>query len=165
MKAVKNMLRIRKYDPAQDEGALRELLLELLDFEKSVESEWPSGPEIIEPYFRWMMKHCRDYSEEIFVADEDGNVLGFITVLGRFLPIDPDEYPKEYAFISELLVHKPHRGRGLGHQLIAEAEKYALQQGVSTIRLEATANNTLARKFYTRAGFRELVVEYFKRLR
>jgi ribosomal protein S18 acetylase RimI-like enzyme len=158
------MIQIRQYNPLHDEQVLKNLLLELLDFEKQVEPEWPSGAEIIGPYFDWMMKRCLEQSGRIFMADEDGRVLGFVTVLGRVLPPDPDEYPRPYAFISELIVNSDHRGRGLGKMLITQAETYASEMGVAAIRLEASAGNSRGRSFYSRTGYRELVVELFKKL-
>jgi ribosomal protein S18 acetylase RimI-like enzyme len=158
------MLEIRKYRPRRDKPAVRELLAELLDSERAAEPEWPAAQEIIEPYFKWMIQRCRDYSGEILVAEENGKIMGFVTVLGRIMPADPDEYHKEFALISELIVHGPYRGRGLGRQLISAAEEYACQNGVSSIRLEASAGNTRGRQFYTKAGYREMVIEYFKKL-
>lgn len=158
------MLKIRPYNPRRDKQVIKNLLVELLDSEKAVEPEWPSGVEIIEPYFNWMLRRSRKFSGAIFVADDDGQVIGFISVLGRAIPTDPDEYPREYALISDLIVHGPYRSQGIGRQLINVAEDYARQCGVSTIRLEASAGNTRGRQFYTRSGYRELVIEYFKKL-
>lgn len=158
------MLKIRQYNPRCDKKAVVDLLSELLDSEKSVEPEWPAASDIIGPYFSWMLRRCRKYSGQILVAEEGGQVIGFITVLGRVLPADPDEYSREYAFISELIVHRPYRSCGLGRKLITAAEEYAREQGVSSIRLEASAGNTRGRQFYTKTGYRELVVEYFKKL-
>jgi len=159
-----NMLKIRLYEARRDKKAVRALLEELLDSEKAVEPEWPAANEITELYFRRMMRLRRKHAGEILVAEDDGQVIGFITVLGRVLPTLPDEYPKEYAKITELIVHEPYRGRGTGRKLIAAAEDFARQSGVSSIRLEASAGNARGRQFYTGAGYRELVVEFFKKI-
>ena len=158
------MLTIREYDPDLHRKAVRVLLIELLDSEKAAEPEWPSGREIAGPYFRWMMRRSRKYSGKILVAEEEGRVIGFVSVLGRILPADPDEYKKEYALITDLVVSEPFRSRGVGRRLISLAEQYARDRGVNTIRLQATAGNHRGRRFYAAVGYRELVVELFKKL-
>jgi GNAT superfamily N-acetyltransferase len=158
------MLSFRAYDPRLHKTAVRGLLIELLDSEKAAEPEWPAGLEIIEPYFRWMMRRCRRYSGRIFVAEDEGRVIGFVAVLGRILPADPDEYKKEYALITDLVVSAPFRSRGIGRQLIGLAEQYARECGAGTVRLQASAGNRRGRRFYAEAGYRELVVELIKTL-
>ncbi len=46
-----------------------------------------------------MMKRCRKHSGKVFVCEEDGRVVGFVTVLTNDLPVEPDEYMVYYAMI------------------------------------------------------------------
>jgi len=157
------MLQIRAYKPRRDREAVRNLLRELLSSEKEKESEWPAPDEIFELYYNRMMKLCRKHAGKIFIADEGGEVAGFVTVLGNVLPSYPDEYPLQYAKITELVVNRSYQNRGIGRRLIAAAESYARQRGVSSIRLEASGANSEGRRFYTREGYRELVIEFIKK--
>jgi GNAT superfamily N-acetyltransferase len=159
-----NMIKIREYFPRKDRFVVKNLLAELLDFEKEIEAEWPSAGEIIEPYFRYMLARCRKYSGTILVAEDVGKVIGFISVWAKMKPVSPSDSQEERAFISDFFVRQPYRSRGVGRLLIARAEEFARQKGVSGIRLWASAGNLRGRQFYRRAGYRELLVEYFKKL-
>ena len=46
------------------------------------------------------------------------------------------------------------RGRGIGRALVAEAEKWAREKGLETLRLRANAVRTEAHKFYLGLGFK-----------
>ena len=56
------------------------------------------------------------------------------------------------AHVSELWVSHAHRGRGLGSQLLNEAESLAKDQGCNRIHLET--RNLRAKALYERLGFR-----------
>ncbi len=106
------MASIREYNPRIDKKAVIALIMELQDSEKSFNPRLPSGVEVAKPYFAWMMKRCQKYDGKIFVAEEEGEVIGFISVFGRMKYTDPDDYPHDYPFVEDLVVHAPYRGRG-----------------------------------------------------
>ncbi|MBI2868981.1 MAG: GNAT family N-acetyltransferase [Chloroflexi bacterium] len=112
----------RRFDHERDTDAVYRLIIELQDFERERDSGLPSGGEIVELYFQWMMARCRQHGGRLYVGEEDGRVAGFVTVLSKDLPIEPDEYPVPYAMITELIVERRYRGRGLGKLLLEHAE-------------------------------------------
>jgi ribosomal protein S18 acetylase RimI-like enzyme len=158
------MIEIREYDPRRDRPSVKSLLLELFDLEKEVEPEWPSASEVIEPYFRYMLARCRKFEGTIFVAEDAGKVIGFISIWGKMKPNNPGDSQKERAFISDFVVHKPYRNRGIGPRLMAQAEEFARRKGVTNVRLYASGGNVRGRQYYKRQGYRELIVEFFKKL-
>jgi ribosomal protein S18 acetylase RimI-like enzyme len=111
-----------------------------------------------------MMKRCRKYSGKVFIAEDEGQAVGFITVLGRMKYTDPDDYPHEYALIEDLIVHVTHRGRGIGRQLLSRAEDFAREIDIASLQLEVTAANFRARNIYNLAGFQEAGLELEKKL-
>lgn len=158
------MATIREYNSKIDKKAVITLIQELQDSEKTFDARIPTGAEIAEPYFEWMIKRCRKYYGKIFIAEEEGNIIGFMTVLGRMKYTDPDDYPHEYALIEDLIIHAPFRRRGLGYRLLLKAEEYARAMRVFSLQLEVTAANTNARKLYNLAGFKESWIELEKKL-
>ncbi|MDD5702169.1 MAG: GNAT family N-acetyltransferase [Dehalococcoidales bacterium] len=158
------MAAIREYNSKKDKKAVIDLIKELQDAEKTFDPRIPTGAEVAVPYFAWMMKRCRKYSGKLFIAEDDGNVIGFISVLGRVKYTDPDDYPHEYALIEELVVRAPYRGRGLGRQLLSKAEEYVRGIGSLSLQLEVTAANSQARRLYKSAGFQEAWIELEKKL-
>lgn len=76
---------------------------------------------------------------EMFVAREDGNVVGAVALEGAA----PD------ALLRSLVVAGAYRGRGLGRALVAHAEREASARGVRTLHLLTTT----AAAFFEREGY------------
>ena len=155
---------IREYNSKTDKKAVIALVKELQDSEKTFDPRIPPGVEVAESYFIWMMKRCQKYSGKLFIAEEEGNAIGFISVLSRMKYSDPDDYAHEYALIEDLIVHAPYRGRGIGSKLLSKAEKYVREEGILRLQLEVTAANSKARRLYNIAGFQEAWIELEKKL-
>jgi predicted GNAT family N-acyltransferase len=78
-----------------------------------------------------------------FVAVEDGRVVGTCRVLIR----------GGVARLGRMAVEPHARGRGLGRQLLEEAERGALEAGATLVRLHAQA---AAVSLYARGGYAEV---------
>ena len=77
---------------------------------------WPSREEILTRYF----KDQESGEREVLVADVEGAVAGYITILpsakhGPFAEVYPE--------LSDFNVFEPFRNQGIGNQLLEEAEK------------------------------------------
>ncbi|NLG36599.1 MAG: GNAT family N-acetyltransferase [Clostridiales bacterium] len=57
-----------------------------------------------------------------------------------------------YAFIEDIAVSEPERGRGIGTALMSRAAEWAKERGLGGIMLETQDNNVLACRFYRRQG-------------
>ena len=55
--------------------------------------------------------------------------------------------------VHDLVVDGAHRSRGIGTQLLAEAERRALERGACKLTLEVHETNTGAKRLYERFGF------------
>ena len=73
------------------------------------------------------------------VADVDGEVAGFVMVIG-------DE-------VEQVFVDREHRGTGLAGLLLAEAERQVASAGHDVAWLAVVAGNARARRFYERCGW------------
>ncbi len=69
------------------------------------------------------------------------------TVTVQFSQSFPDE-----GFITSLSVHKSKRNKGYGNMLLAEAEKYALENGVTQTALRCDPNSWVI-EWYKRHGY------------
>lgn len=76
-----------------------------------------------------------------------GGVTANLMLNGR-IPTAPD-----LVYIEALAVAVPHRGRGIGSYLLADAEAWARDRGRSRLALHVLASNTGARRLYDRTGF------------
>jgi ribosomal protein S18 acetylase RimI-like enzyme len=81
--------------------------------------------------------------ENVFVAEVDEKVAGFVA-------LDPRG---EAVVIDHLLVAVGHEGEGIGHQLLAWAEGWAISSGARSLQVTVEEENARALDFYRRCGF------------
>ena len=67
------------------------------------------------------------------------------------------------AHITNIAVIPTYQNKGLGKQLLAEAEMFARQHGCQTMSLEVRISNSGAQRLYTTFGYttRQVLTEYY----
>ena len=98
--------------------------------------------------------------ETLYLAERDGQALGFITL--RLLPQICDPVP--YAEVWELYIDAPYRRQGVGQQLIDHVEAIARQAGAEQLVLVTNLKNSNAQHFYRAAGFEQVYMSFRKKL-
>lgn len=146
---------IIEYDSKYDED-IKDLLLELQKHIVSIDKE---GYNIItdsyrEEYFKKTMNEVSKYEGKILLYEEENKVQGLIVSL-----IENDEM-EEYSFkapkrgrISELVVSKNVRNKGIGSKLLNCMTDYLKSVGCKSILIGVFAYNDNAVKFYQKNGY------------
>ena len=92
--------------------------------------------------------------DAVFVAESAGGdggvVTGWIHVIERHLLEAPP-----FCEIMGLVVDESARGRGVGAELTAAAERWAIGRGVGVMRVRSNVVRERAHAFYVRNGYRE----------
>lgn len=83
-----------------------------------------------------------------WVAEGDGAVVGWVHVHR----VDGFQSPP-YAEIRGLVVTEHMRRAGVGRTLMSAAEAWALEHGLTTLRLRSRETRTHAHRFYLRLGY------------
>jgi len=91
---------------------------------------------------------CAANPSGLFVAEEDGKILGFITTL-----LDRQALKGR---IPNLAVAASARGRGIGRRLISHALDYFRREGMTFAMIETMANNEAGQHLYPSCGFVEI---------
>lgn len=92
-----------------------------------------------------VLKHQGDL---LFHCDDNGTVTCAVEV------VKVQWYQAE---IKHLSVHPDHKRKGLGRQLLAEAETKAAESGASVAQCTVRDNNTLSIKLFLSSGYRHAV--------
>ena len=155
---------VREYDRNADFEGIRSCLIELQDFERQIDRRKPTGDEIASACISDALSKCAECHGRILVADEEGEIAGYATVLAKVRSDALDDGDLEYAYLADLVVRAAYRGRGIGRELIAMAETYARDAGAKWLRVCVLAKNEGARRLYNTSGFSELYVDLEKDL-
>lgn len=116
---------------------------------------YPSGPsDIVERLGRFPAPHSR-----VIVADSGGEVVGFIAVhaLSRF------EHSDRIIRIMALVVDAGVRERGVGRQLMEEAERLGRELGAAFAEVTAGHHRPDARRLYEDLGYDGSVAAYLRK--
>jgi len=94
-------------------------------------------------------------SHRLLVAEENGAVIGAIA----FGCYEQLRLPSPCCHIDTLVVDEAHRGKGIGKQLVALAEKYATEQGATMVELIAANHRRKdgTHAFYEALGYKDHV--------
>lgn len=161
--APAHMIDIREYNPAADYPALRACFVDLQSWERRFEPSMPEPEEAADPYLADMLDRCAASCGRVFIAEAAGVVMGFVCVLAKVMP-DLDDGREPYSHVSDLVVRTAHRGRGTGRLLLAQAEAFARETGVSQLKVGVLVRNERAHDLYRSCGFRDYSVQLVKSL-
>jgi ribosomal protein S18 acetylase RimI-like enzyme len=148
----------------EDLPALRLCLAELQNCERGLDPRLPPGAAIADAYLELLFHRCRQFNGRVFVAEVEGRVVGYVSVLGAYRSDEPDDDPAPLAYVADLVVLPEQRGHGWGRALLRKAEEYAASCGRSSLRLSVKAGNQQARTLYAGGGYSEYEIELEKRL-
>ena len=93
--------------------------------------------------------------QELFVADDAGEVCGFALAQDLATPPYDCVIPYRYAYLMDLCVDERHRNGGVGALLMESVKSWARGRGLRYVELCALAQNEGAVRFYRRNGFAE----------
>ena len=84
----------------------------------------------------------------IIVAEQDGTLVGQITVVGSLLA------RKRHTAYIVIGIKQEYTGQGLGSKLFSAVEDWCKEKGVHRLELTVMQHNTAALRLYEKAGFR-----------
>ena len=141
---------IRAYQPA-DQEQVEQCIIALQDFERALEPDRVEGASIARRYLLDLLETCQKQSGQLFVADVDDRVVGFVCV---WMEPEPESYLTSLAnsaSISDMVVLPAYRRHALGRTLLGRAEEFAVQQGARALRINVLARNAGAWVLYLKA--------------
>jgi ribosomal protein S18 acetylase RimI-like enzyme len=149
---------------ATDLPGVRACFIELQEGERALDPRLPPGASIVDAYLEGLFRRCAEQAGRLFVSEERGQVIGFVSVLGACVSDAPDDDAAPFAYVDDLVVLPGYRHRGHRRALLEGAEAYATASGRPSLRLRVKGGNEPARSFYARAGYAEYELELEKRL-
>jgi len=165
---------IRLFHP-KDRAAIDELVANLHAHFAQVDSTAESLPFAnlrgAHDYMQRMIDDSEDMDGAIYVAEENGQVVGFIQGViidhqpGQDAIFDAVHAPRKDGWIGLLYVKPEQRGSGIGRALMDEMKRYFQSKNCDTLRLKVLSGNQHAIAFYKKYGFTAHEVEMAKKLK
>ncbi|MBI3973363.1 MAG: GNAT family N-acetyltransferase [Chloroflexi bacterium] len=142
-------VRIRRCRP-EDAERIKAITIEGFEpvsIEAAIDRRWPGLLPVTwgERKWRAMQPDLAKRPEGCFVAEVDGEVVGYITTT----------LVLEHAVgrIPDLAVDANVRGLGIGRRLLERALAYFREQGLKVARIETLGHNEIGRHLYPSVGF------------
>lgn len=133
-------IRVRAFDPAEDEQAAYEAGME------AFEDHWEFVREPFDKWRAWMVEHPRFDPTLWFLAEDGAQIAGFC-LCGVHASGD-----RSFGYVFSLAVRRPWRKRGLGLALLHHAFREFRNRGMTRAGLDVDAENlTGAVRLYERA--------------
>ncbi|NTU74824.1 MAG: GNAT family N-acetyltransferase [Anaerolineaceae bacterium] len=123
--------------------------------------EAPGGQARPREYF---LELIHDLDAGFFVADQAGELQGFVHVIIQQTPDLSIIVPRLVAKVDNLGVREGQRGKGIGRTLMEHAEHWAKEKGAVDIELNVYEFNIHAQRLYQRMGYQVLSKRMGKRM-
>ena len=91
---------------------------------------------------------------DIFVAEFDNAIIGFIHVEEDKTPPFPSVVQHNYACIVDFYVLAEYRKRGVGKALLEKVKEWANNRGLDYLELFVLEENEIGKGFYRQEGFK-----------
>jgi GNAT superfamily N-acetyltransferase len=97
----------------------------------------------------FLRERIENKDSEIFVAEQDGKLTGFV----QLYPIFSSTRMQHYWLLNDLYVNDNHRGKGYSKELIEEAKELCRSSKACGVLLETGKNNEVGNQLYPACGF------------
>jgi ribosomal protein S18 acetylase RimI-like enzyme len=108
-------------------------------------------------YARFLVSQLDDPDSVIFVAEDDGIVVGYCYAVIE--PMSWKELRDEAGFISDLALDPAARRQGAGRRLVDAAIQWFRDRKLARVMLWTSTQNAAARELFASAGFRPTMTE------
>ena len=105
-----------------------------------------------------------DSATSIFIAEENGQALGYVMCKLIERPENPFTFAMRYLHVDQISVRPTAQGQGVGAALIKQAEILARELNVKRIQLDSWGFNTEAHVFFEKIGFEKFNHRFWKNL-
>ncbi len=144
----------------QDIPAIVDMLKRLKRLNQEFDTHFSISKEIEKNATEYLNKNLNDHENKLFlVADNGGKVQAFMEILFRKRIYYS---PSQEARIMEFYVMPEYRMLGLGKKMMNELIKELRKKKITLISSEFPSSNMIARNFYEKAEFRQLISIYGK---
>ncbi len=144
-----------------DLDKLVEFVVRLKQVNEELDPMYVTREDLAEAARRYIERSLEDPNTLILVAEHEGRVVGMV----RAIIIDRVFYePRSEALITDIYVHPSYRRRGVATALVERLAEEVRRKGVGLLAAEYPPGNRIAERFFSKLGFKPLLVRVCRRL-
>ncbi len=156
---MQNNVKIREAT-RNDLPRIVELWKNIMDFHSNLDSFFTRSQDGHQSFLEWTTKEMGSDNSKLFVADSDGNILGYIK-------IQISEYPpvfnmKKFGMISDAVVTDEYRRQGIGEALFKQSMDWFNEKEIERVELRIANVNPISQRFWEKMGFCPYMTTMFK---
>lgn len=102
---------------------------------------------------QWFADILADENATLFVAEEQGVIVGMVHCYIRSTPALPMIVPRRFVYVEDLVVNETARHQGVGRLLTERVHQWALEKEIREIELNVWEFPTSALTFYEKLGY------------
>ncbi len=121
----------------------------------------PQSDDFAVSFFDGMLA---DPTTSIFIAEENGETLGYVLCKLIERPENPFAFAMRYLLVDQISVRPAAQGKGVGKTLIKRAVVLALELHLQRIQLDSWGFNIEAHAFFEKMGFEKFNHRFWKNL-
>jgi GNAT superfamily N-acetyltransferase len=121
----------------------------------------PQNDDFASAFFEEMLA---DPLVTVFLAEEDGQALGYILCKLIERVENPFTFAMRYLLIDQISVCPEAQGKGVGAALMVQAEAQAREWDVPRIQLDSWGFNTDAHAFFEKMGYEKFNHRFWRKL-
>jgi ribosomal protein S18 acetylase RimI-like enzyme len=102
---------------------------------------------------QFMLDRLDDPLNYFFIANLDGEDIGYIYARIIDRPENPFRHAWKYIYIDQISIKPAHQRMGFGGLLLEAVRKVAIEEGIDTIALDTWSFNQQSHSFFKKHGF------------
>ena len=110
-------------------------------------------PSDLDEVAEWFRTFLQSRSAHIWIAEEHGEFVGYVTSIVHERPENPFCRPRRWCEIDQIAVDPRFRRRGIGSALIQKAVATARAEGIAIVELGSWSFNEAAQGAFQKLGF------------
>ena len=117
-------------------------------------------PSVLEEVAEWFRTFLQNSSAHIWIAEEQGEAVGYVTSLVQERPENPFCRSRRWCEIDQIVVAPGFRRRGIGSALIQKAVATAATEGIPMVELVTWSFNEEAQGTFRKLAFAPKLVRW-----
>lgn len=141
-----------------DADAVAHLWQQLVEYHRQLDEAMPyPAPYGAQRYARRLVDLIHDTHQQVYVAEEDGQVVGY--VLGVLVDLLPEIFDQEKAgFLADIFVAPEYRRCGIGRELVEAIKGWFVSIGVTHFEWYVASKNIPGIAFWRSVGGRDVMI-------